>query len=60
MPAQVNGCEIWTLRTTPRRPEDPWDHLTRAAENQGVQARTLYHRERLSSDALGAPPELEG
>ena len=54
-----DAAQIWTLRTVARRPEDPWDHLTRAAENQGIQARTLYHRERLSPVALSAPPELK-
>lgn len=40
-------AQVWTLRTVKKSPENPWDYMTRAAEQQQVAAEVLYKRERL-------------
>lgn len=52
--------QLWVLRSTKRKPTDPWQHLTKAAKREKKRPQQLYREQKLRDDVLARAPDLRG
>jgi hypothetical protein len=51
-----NVPQLWVIRASEKRPEDPWKQFQRMAKHQNRRANDLYSEQRLSDVELATNP----